>query len=119
VATPTGQIVAVLLCLLGGLMTARGESPYEVMEWIVLFPALLLLISALFLVWSRETRPYIPFLGVMIMVLGAVGNASVEMQELARAKQERLEAERGRVELDPDALQAKSFLQTVGDTSRH
>jgi hypothetical protein len=64
-----------------------------------------MLLAAVFLVWSRRTRPYVPFLGVGIALLSTMGNAASARDEQARGDVER------------EVAQTRSIVSALADTT--
>lgn len=88
-----GQVLAVLFCIASGfasgewgviLQTGDGGASAEALGGVIGAAVTPLLMSALFLAWSRKTRRYIPFLAVVIVFLSASGRAQMDREELDR-----------------------------------
>lgn len=85
-----GQVVAVLFCIASGFAAedwaASGDGGESAEALGGVFGAVLawMLMSALFLAWSRKTRRYIPFLAVAFAFLTASGRAQMDREEVAR-----------------------------------
>ncbi len=92
-----GQVVAVLFCLAAGLLGAdweamvpRGDGVMEAhaagnaMGHAIGWTSGPFLLSALFLVWFRSMRRYIPFLAAGFVVMSAAGRAGTRSAEVDR-----------------------------------
>jgi hypothetical protein len=84
----------VLICLLLGLITTPpAEDSYEMLGQAIGVVVGPLLFGALFLGWSRRTRPFTPVLAAGFALVAALGNAGREMERAGLAQEERTREE--------------------------